>query len=109
MSLDKITLAIMHRKPISFEYNKPGKVRGIRIGNPHAVFVMHLKDGSKSLKVHLFQTGGVSDSSQSLPDFRTFDLKDITNVFISEDSHTFEISLKYNSNWEGYQDTIIKI
>lgn len=63
----------------------------------------------KSTKVHIFQTGGVSDSSQNLPDFRMFDLADITNVIFSEDSQAFEISPKYNPNWDGYKYAITKI
>lgn len=47
MSLKIIQDAITQRRTIIFEYNKPEKVRGKRIGNPHAAFVMHLKDGSK--------------------------------------------------------------
>jgi hypothetical protein len=70
---------------------------------------MHLKDGSKSTKVHIFQTGGVSDSSQNLPDFRMFDLADITNVIFSEDDQAFEVSSKYNPNWDGYKNAITKI
>ena len=31
--------SIEMRKPISFEYNKQGKVPGVRIGNLHAVFI----------------------------------------------------------------------
>jgi len=108
MTMETIKKAIEKRRQISFEYNKPKKVKGKRIGNPHAIFVMHLKDGSRSTKVHIFQTGGVSDSS-NLPDFRTFDLEDITNVTYYEDDKPFEISSKYNPNWEGYKDVIIKI
>jgi hypothetical protein len=109
MPLRTISDAITQRRTIIFEYNKPGKVRGKRIGNPHAVFVMHLKDGSTSTKVHVFQTGGVSDSSQNLPDFRMFDLTNIANVIFSDDCQAFEISPKYNPNWDGYEDAIIKI
>lgn len=109
MSLKTIQDAITQRRTIIFEYNKPEKVKGKRIGNPHAVFEMHLKDGSKSTKVHIFQTSGVSDSSQNLPDFRMFDLADITNVIFSEDSQSFKISSKYNPNWDGYKDAITKI
>jgi hypothetical protein len=109
MSLKIIQDAITQRRTIIFEYNKPEKVKGKRIGNPHAVFVMHLKDGSRSTKVHIFQTDGVSDSSQNLPDFRMFDLVDITNAIFSEDSQAFEISSKYNPNWDGYKDAITKI
>ncbi|NLX53141.1 MAG: WYL domain-containing protein [Deltaproteobacteria bacterium] len=108
MTSKTIQTAIEQRRSIIFEYIKPGKVRGKRIGNPHAIFVMHLKDGSRSTKVHIFQTGGVSDS-RNLPDFRTFDLEDITNVTYSEDDKPFEISSKYNPNWEGYKDVIVKI
>lgn len=109
MLLRMISEAISQRRTIIFEYNKPGKVSGKRIGNPHAVFVMRLKDGSKSTKVHVFQTGGVSDSGQNLPNFRMFDLTYITNVVFSNDCRAFEISSKYNPNWEGYKDAIIKI
>ena len=109
MSLKIIQDAITQRRTIIFEYNKPETVRGKRIGNPHAVFVMHLKDGSKSTKVHIFQTGGVSDSSQNLPDFWMFDLAEITDVIFSEDSQAFEVSSKYNPNWDRYKNAITKI
>jgi len=77
MSLEMIKEAITKRRTITFEYNKLGKVKGPRIGNPYAVFDMSLKDGSKTTKVHIFQTGGVSDSILNLPDFRMFDLSDM--------------------------------
>lgn len=38
MSLKLLQQAIQQRKPISFEYNKEGKIAGERIGNTHAIF-----------------------------------------------------------------------
>ena len=109
MSFTIIQAAIKQRRTITFEYSKSGKVQGRRIGNPHAVFEMHLKDGSKLTKVHIFQTGGVSDSSESLPAFRMFDLPHIINVAISEGPQSFEISSEYNPDWDGYRFALIKI
>jgi hypothetical protein len=62
MSLEILKEAIKKRLPIEFEYNKEGKIPGLRKGNPHAVFIMRKKDGSESTKVHVVQTSGVSDS-----------------------------------------------
>ena len=109
MPFKTIQDAITQRRTIVFEYNKLGKVRGRRIGNPHAIFIMHLKDGPESTKVHIFQIGGVSDTSQTLPDFRTFDLTDLASVIFTDDHQTFEVSSKYNPNWDGYKYAITKI
>lgn len=109
MSLSTIREAIGKKVMITFEYNKAGKILGQRIGNPHAVFIMRRKDGSESTKVHIYQTGGVSDSAQVLPDFRTFDLLELTNVSIVEPAQQFQISDKYNPEWQGYTFTIAKV
>lgn len=70
---------------------------------------MHKKDGSESTKVHIVQTDGVSDSYQILPSFRTFDLEKLTNIEITYPEIQFEVSEQYNSDWDGYQHTIVKI
>jgi len=54
--LDLLIKAIRDRKPVSFEYNKPNKTPGQRIGNAHAVFILTSKAGQISTKVHIVQT-----------------------------------------------------
>ncbi len=109
--LDTLKQAITERKPISFEYNKEGKILGERIGNPHAVFVYTSKDGTRSVKAHIVQTAGVSDSKfeKPFPDFRMFDLDNIRMEHILSEQPPFSVSDKYNPNWEGYVDSIAKI
>ncbi len=109
MSLQNLKAAIESQKPISFTYNKPGKTPGQRIGNPHAVWVMRKIDGSESTKVHVVQTGGVSDSGQELPSFRMFDLGVLADVEVLSDSKPFEISDQYNPEWEKYTFVIAKV
>lgn len=55
MSLEILKEAIEKKSKISFEYNKPGKTLGRRVGDTHAVFIMRRKDGSESTKVHIIQ------------------------------------------------------
>ena len=43
-NIEKLTKAIESKKPISFEYNKIGKVQGKRIGNPHALYIFSPKN-----------------------------------------------------------------
>lgn len=109
MSLQILNDAIEKQKPVSFQYNKPGKTPGKRIGNPHAVWVMRKKDGTESTKVHIVQTEGVSDSGQELPRFRMFDLEVLSQVELLEDRNTFDISEQYNPEWDGYTFVIAKV
>jgi hypothetical protein len=109
VSLDILTKAISQQVAIMFEYNKPGKISGLRTGNPHAVFIMRRNDGSESTKVHIVQTDGVSDSSQALPSFRMFDLSELTNVQIIYPTLAFNASPEYNPQWDGYKFVIAKI
>lgn len=109
-NLEKLTHAIRNKNVISFEYNKPGKTPGKRIGDTYAVFIFTAKDGKQSTKVHLVQTGGVSDTSDKspLPNFRMFNIEDLTEVEIL--TSTFKnIHQSYNPEWEGYSDVIEKI
>ena len=109
MSLQVLKNAIEKQKPISFQYNKPGKTPVKRIGNPHAVWVMRKKDGTESTKVHIVQTEGVSDSGQELPSFRMFDLAVLSEVNLLEGSNTFQVSEQYNPEWNGYTFVITKV
>ncbi|MFI5450712.1 hypothetical protein ACHMWN_01015 [Pedobacter sp. UC225_61] len=111
-NLDLLIVAIKNRKPISFEYNKEGKIRGTRIGNPHAVFIFTSKTNVTSTKIHIVQTDGVSDSKElkPFPDFRMFNIEDLTSMVVLEDSLSFEPHYeKYNPEWEGYINAIEKI
>jgi|SRR5471030_2613129 len=109
MSLRLLQQAIEQRKPISFEYNKPGKIEGKRIGNTHAIFIMRKKDLTESTKVHIVQTSGVTDTEKDFPDFRMFDISEISNVVILEGEPDFEIDERYNPSWDGYKNVIAKV
>ncbi len=65
---------------ISFEYVKKGKAKGTRYGDPHAVFIQIRKDQTRSTKVHIYQTDGVTDSI--IPHWKTFDISELANVEI---------------------------
>lgn len=108
-TLETLTSAIEKRKPVKFEYNKPGKVKGVRIGNPHAIFIFTAKTSRiQSTKVHIVQTDGVSDSAAD-NEFRMFDIGDISNVKCMEEAACFEPHEKYNPDWDGYSNVIAKI
>ena len=98
---------IAEKVPIQFNYNRPGKTPGIRIGNPHAVFIKRLKSGEEQVYVHIWQTGGVSDSGPELPGWRQFFLNDITDVAPLPDSAPFIIAAGYNPAF--YEFPIVKI
>ena len=110
--LELLIEAVEKKKPISFEYNKPGKTPGKRIGNVHAIFIFTAKSGKQSTKLHIVQTAGVSDSkiSNPFPDFRMFNITDISNVKILLDEPDFDIfDEKYNPEWSGYNNPIAKV
>lgn len=109
MNLDILREAIRNQLKVSFEYNKPGKVSGKRIGDPYAVFIMRRKDGSESTKVHIFQTSGVSDSGQKLPSFRMFDLLELSDIEMLTPSQIFNVTSDYNPEWDGYKFVIEKV
>lgn len=110
MSLQLLKESVQRRKPISFEYNKPGKISGTRIGNVHAIFIMRRKsDGVETTKLHIVQTGGVTDTVPNFPEFRMFDIETLSNVVILEDEPDFPINGKYNPEYDGYQNVIEKV
>ena len=108
-NLELLKEAIEKRIPISFQYNKAGKTRGVRIGNPHAVFVMRKLDGTNSTKVHIVQSGGVSDSRQDFPSFRMFDILELGAIELMISDSPFDIGDGYNPTWEGYKFVISKV
>lgn len=110
MSLQLLRESVRRRKPISFQYNKPGKVAGERIGNVHAIFILRRKtDGVETTKLHIVQTAGVTDTVPDFPEFRTFDIEAISNVIILDDEPDFPINEKYNPEYDGYQNVIVKV
>jgi len=96
MSLELLVHAIKSRTPISFEYNKADKTPGLRIGNAHAAFIMRRKDGTESTKVDIVQTAGVSDTDPPVfPEWRMFDLTEISNIVLREQEAPFPIDPGY--------------
>jgi hypothetical protein len=85
--LDAIIQAIKERKSISFEYNKPDKVEGIRLGNPYVIWN---NDDETKKYLDLHQQSGVSDSvSQNkaeFPHWVTLETDYISNVTITTDT-----------------------
>lgn len=111
-NLELLIESVEKRKPISFEYNRPGKAQGERIGNVHAVFLYTARSGIQSTKLHIVQTGGVSDSKEvkPFPDFRTFNIEDISNIHLFDDAPSFSIfKEKYNPEWDGYDNPLAKV
>ena len=98
-----------NRLPISFQYNKPDKTEGIRIGNAHAIYIFTSKKGIISTKLHIVQNDGVSDSADEgdFPIWRTFNIEYISDVKILENSGQFEIGEGYVP--ESYDNPIAKI
>ena len=111
-TLETLKKAIGNRNPISFEYNKEGKVKGKRFGNPYAVFIFTAKNSRiQSTKVHIVQTAGVTDSGKQFPSFRTYNIEYLSNVTILSNKKPFGLPFhkNYNPEWEGYIDVIEKV
>jgi len=113
-TLETLKDAITNRQPISFEYNKEGKIEGKRIGNPYAVFIYTAKNTRiQSTKVHIVQTGGVSDSKEENPflSFRMYNIEELSNVTVLKNEKSFAPPFheNYNPEWDGYRDVIIKV
>ena len=106
-SIEIIKKAIGLKKPIEFEYNREDKIRGKRIGNPHILFI---GTGTGKTMIHIFQTGGVSDSNlnDGLP-WRLFFVEFIENIKILHDESPFNVAEGYNPDNQMYMDTIAKI
>ena len=110
-TLETLKQAIENKQQISFEYNKEGKIKGERIGNPYAVFIYTAKNSRvQSTKVHIVQTDGVTDSGKPYNEFRMFNIEELSKVLILEDKEQFPPFHKdYNPEWEGYIDVIAKV
>lgn len=105
--IEVIRKAIKARKPISFEYEKEGKVRGQRIGNPHIAFAGRTRDGIPRMWIHIVQTAGVSDTLDEFPEWRMFIGEFMRDAVVLQDDPPFEIFNGYNPDSHIYANTEI--
>lgn len=112
-TLDLLIRAIENRNHISYQYNKPGKIFGERIGHPYAVYFFTTKTGVKSTKVHIVQIEGVSDTKteKPFPSFRQYNLEELSDLIILSDRPCFSEPWHddYNPLSDWYKDVIIKL
>ena len=109
-SLKLLIAAIKSRSPISFHYNKTGKTPGLRIGNPHAAFILQRKDGTESTKIDIVQTAGVSDTEPpAFPEWRRFDLAAISRVIVRKEERPFRIDPRYKPDADPYKFAIAQV
>ncbi len=101
-TLQILKKAIEEQVPIQFNYIRPEKTAGLRIGNPHAVFIKKLKSGEEHIYVHIWQTDGVTDSGGDIPGWRQFHLNDITDVVPLPEGAPFVIAKGYNPTFYKY-------
>ncbi len=108
-NIDLLKEAIRRRKPIEYEYNRPDKVPGKRIGNPHVAFSGVTKEGVRRIWTHIAQTGGVSDTLKEFPDWRMFITEYVTDVRILEEEPEFTLQEGYNPYSDMYSEVIAKV
>lgn len=103
-TIDILTSAIRQKRQISYEYNSPGRATGVRIGNPHAIFV----STSDNVNIDIYKVDGVkTDPSKPLPAWRQYKVKEISNVTILDKE--FTVAEGYNPNSKQYARVIAKI
>lgn len=103
-TIDLLTSAIQQRKQVSYEYESPGRVIGVRIGNPHAIFI----STAGNVNIDIFKIDGVkTDPSKPLPAWRQYKVKDIKNVIILD--KPFVTADGYNPTSKQYARVIAKI
>src|SRR5882672_4366436 len=109
-NLKSLVGAIRSRSAVSFHYDKAGKAPGLRIGNPHAAFILRRKDGTESTKVDIVQTAGVSDTDPPVfPEWRRFDLVAISKVVVREEERPFRIDPRYKPDADPYNFAIAQV
>lgn len=109
-SLIQLINAIESQHVIEFEYVREDKSAGKRVGHPYALFIHTSLQGAQSVKLHLLQVEGVSDSKEKspLPDFRMFNFEDIHQVELTDEYFVAD-SPKFNPAWEGYAHVIAQV
>jgi predicted DNA-binding transcriptional regulator YafY len=108
MKLELIRKAISSRKQIRFEYSRPGSPAGVRVGNPHAIYVNKRKDGGMSTMVDIFQTSGVSGHPEKLPGWRPFKLEKMESIELLTDEACFILEETYIPTSHRYRFVIEK-
>ena len=91
--LELLKESIENKNTIEFKYLKSGKVDGVRIGNPHAIY---FHPTTNNPTVDVYQIDGDSDSSQAISGWRPFLLEYIKEISIS--NMNFDIAEGYDSN-----------
>jgi hypothetical protein len=103
-TLEILTLAIREKKQISYEYFAPDRANGVRIGNPHAIFV----SSADNVNIDIYKINGVkTDTTKPLPAWRQYKVKDIKNVVILNTA--FSTAAGYNPTSKQYARAMIKI
>ena len=106
-TLELLSAAIKAKKPFSFEYHADGHVKGVRTGNPHAIFIHPTTD---NINVDIWKTDGVSTKPDTvLPAWKQYRLEFIKNITILEHEATFEPAKGYNPVSKQYSRVIVKI
>ena len=104
--LELLCQAILNRQTIAFQYTRPGKVLGVRIGNTHVVFILPRKDGQKPTYALIWQIDGVSDVGEPMPGWRQFFLDALHDVELL-DTEPFAVAADYKPH--HYQFPIARI
>lgn len=91
--------AIRLKRKIELNY----KGEGFRVVCPHAIYV---STTGKTL-VDAYQISGYSNHSETIPDWRPFDILKITALMVLDE--TFNIAPGYNSLSDRYLNAIAKI
>ncbi len=71
------------------------------------MFIQIRKDQTRSTKVHIYQTDGVTDSI--IPHWKTFDISELANVEILDNKPKFEIAEGYVPDSKMYNNVIVKV
>ncbi|NQU99156.1 MAG: hypothetical protein HQ538_00295 [Parcubacteria group bacterium] len=105
--IDIIKRAIMLKKSIRFVYDGPHKIKGERIGDPHALYI---ENNTGNVLLDLFQTDGYSESAENgrkdLPSWNRFNVKYIYNIEVLEGHQNFDIASGYNPYSDRYYNNI---
>lgn len=103
--LDMLREAIQNRTPISLRYLKPGKTDGTRVGNPLVLFVAT----TGTTQLAFYQTSGATDSGQTLPGWRQFEIAHIQDLVLLKGEPRFTPPADYKPNDKRYDKAIEKV
>lgn len=104
-TLEILTTAINLRKPISFEYNLENRAVGLRLGNPHAIYL----SSTNKVNIHVWKTDGVkTDPTQPIQAWRTYSIKHIQNITILNEKESFSLAPDYKPNSPMYSRALAK-